>query len=91
MYRQGLATATELLLAYREVAVAARDGLVGDKLRKELATYRDAMVQLQGTITSRVQLGSAGPKEAEHAREALAEAEYWLEEASEEGEASPGK
>ncbi len=92
MYRQGLATPAELLLAYREVAVAARDsGLVGEKLRRELAVYRDEMVELERMIEGRAQVGGAGPQEVEHAREALAEADYWLEEANERSEASPGK
>lgn len=81
-YEHGTATSAELLAAYRDLAVAARDsGLRGEALRGPLAEYRDAMVQARDLIRSRVAAAMESEDATTHVEFQLAEAEYWLAEA----------
>ena len=83
-YQHGAARLGEVLIAYRDIAVAAREsGLAGEKLRRELTVYRDATIELEKDFELRSQAGNAGPEDVVAARLARSEAEYWLVEASE--------
>ena len=90
-YDRGSAGLDELLAAYRDVAVAARDsGLRGERRRRELVAYRDAMVKMRQL--AQIQLDKFGTTSANAAGAEghLAEAEYWLAEVDAEDPPRPG-
>ncbi|MGH7293883.1 MAG: hypothetical protein ACRELB_03065 [Polyangiaceae bacterium] len=82
-FEHGSATLDELFAALRDVAFAARDsGLHGETLRSILTEYRDAVLALQGLTRERMQKGAVGPEALSRVESLLAEAEYWLAEAT---------
>jgi hypothetical protein len=90
-FEHGAASLSELLEARRDVAFAARDsGMRGEALMRVLADYRDAMRSLIELTKTRHAQGAVDEASVQAAEAALAEADFWLAEASErEGLASP--
>ncbi len=81
-YKRGQASLEELMRGQREIALAAREGLRGDKRRQELAAYRDATLESNAAMKRRYTMGSVTEGDVHRAEAALAEAEYWLTEAT---------
>jgi hypothetical protein len=82
-FDKGKATLDEVFVAFRDFAVAARDsGLAGGDLRDVLREYRDAMVALKDLTRERMSKGDVGEDALLRVESLVAEAEYWLEEAS---------
>jgi hypothetical protein len=72
-----------LLVGARDVAFAARDsGLRGEELRSILTEYRDAVVAMKGVTRERVSKGTADEEALNRVESLVAEAEFWLAEAS---------
>jgi hypothetical protein len=83
-YDKGAASLSELLVAYRDVAFAARDsGLRGDALRRPLQDYRDAMLKMRDYMRGRYQSGAVTQADLDRVESSVAEAEFWLAEANE--------
>jgi hypothetical protein len=83
-FEHGTTTLDELFAACRDVAFAARDsGLHGERLRHVLTEYRDAVVALKELTRERLAKGSVGEDAVNRVDSLVAEAEYWLGEASE--------
>ena len=82
-YTSGHASLGELMHDQREVALAAREGLRGDKRRQELAAYRDATLEANAAMKRRYTMAAVNESDLRRAEAALTEAEYWLVEASE--------
>jgi hypothetical protein len=77
------ATIDEVFAACRDVALAARDsGLYGDTLRDVLREYRDAVTALKDLTRERMSKGTVGEDAMARVESLVAEAEFWLEEAS---------
>jgi len=82
-FDHGSATVDELFAACRDVAFAARDsGLRGGALRDVLQEYRDAVVALKDLTRERAAKGVVGEDAVNRVESQLAEAEFWLAEAS---------
>jgi hypothetical protein len=82
-FAHGSATLDELFVACRDVAFAARDsGMVGPPLRDVLKEYRDAVLALRELTKQRLAKGAVGDDASARVEALVAEAEYWLEEAS---------
>jgi outer membrane protein TolC len=82
-YRAGAASMETLMQAERDIALAARDGLRGEKRRHELERYRAAMNTASGAMKQRYDSAKVTEAELHRVEAALAEAEYWLLEATE--------
>jgi hypothetical protein len=83
-FEMGRTTMAELTLAYRDVAVAARDsGLRGDPLRRAIEDYQHAAMVLAKAMRERVDDGRETRSAVDAAEAAMAEAEYWGAEARE--------
>ena len=83
-FEHGTATLDEVFAACRDVAFAARDsGLHGETLRRILTEYRDAVIALKDLTKERAAKGSVGEEAVSRVDSLVAEAEYWLGEASE--------
>jgi hypothetical protein len=81
-YERGMKSASELIAAYRDVAVAAREsGLRGEALRSALTEYRDALARMRDHVKTRVAAGAESEEALMHVEIELAEAEFWLVEA----------
>ena len=82
-FDRGSTTLEELFAGCRDVAFAARDsGMHGEALRGVLTEYRDSVVALKDLTRERVSKGSVGEDAMTRVDELLAEAEYWLADAS---------
>jgi hypothetical protein len=82
-FAHGTATLDEVFAACRDVAFAARDsGMVGPPLRDVLKEYRDAVLALRDLTKQRLAKGTVGDDATARVDALVAEAEYWLEEAS---------
>lgn len=82
-FDRGATTIDELFAACRDVAFAARDsGLHGGALRDVLVEYRDAVVALRDLTRERASKGAVGEEAVSRVESIVAEAEFWLEEAS---------
>jgi hypothetical protein len=82
-FEHGSASLDELFDACRDVAFAARDsGISGEKLRRILAEYRDAAVALRDLTRERLAKGAVNEVTAGRFDALVAEAEFWLAEAS---------
>ena len=72
----------ELMVAYRDVAFAARDsGLRGETLRQAIQEYAKAAAAYQQTVHEHATQGKVSVAEVAAADATMAEASYWLEEA----------
>jgi hypothetical protein len=82
-FDSGKATLDEVFAAFREFALAARDsGLGGGTLRDILKEYRDGVLALKDVTRERMSKGAVGEDTFVRVESLVAEAEYWLEEAS---------
>jgi hypothetical protein len=82
-FDRGATTIDEVFAACRDVAFAARDsGLHGGPLRDVLKEYRDAVVALKELTRERAAKGAVGEEAVARVNSLVAEAEFWLEEAS---------
>jgi len=82
-FGKGKATLDEVFAAFRDFALAARDsGLAGGALRDVLKDYRDGMIALRDLTRGRMSKGEVGEDAMIRVESLVAEAEYWLEEAS---------
>ena len=82
-FDRGATTIDELFAACRDVAFAARDsGLHGGALREVLKEYRDGVVALRDLTRERASKGAVGEAAVSRVESIVAEAEFWLEEAS---------
>ena len=82
-FDRGAATIDEVFAACRDVAFAARDsGLHGGALRDVLKEYRDAVIALRDLTRERASKGAVGEDAVSRVNSLVAEAEFWLEEAS---------
>lgn len=82
-FDRGATTIDELFAACRDVAFAARDsGLHGGALREVLKEYRDGVVALRDLTRERASKGAVGEDAVSRVESIVAEAEFWLEEAS---------
>jgi hypothetical protein len=82
-FDSGKATLDDVFAAFREFALAARDsGLGGGALRDILKEYRDGVVALKDVTRERMSKGAVGEETFVRVESLVAEAEYWLEEAS---------
>jgi hypothetical protein len=82
-FDKGKATLDEVFATFRDFALAARDsGLAGGALRDVLKEYRDAMIALRDLTRERMSKGEVGEDALIRVESLVAEAEYWLEEAS---------
>jgi len=82
-FDRGASTIDELFAACRDVAFAARDsGLHGGALREVLKEYRDGVVALRDLTRERASKGAVGEDAVSRVESIVAEAEFWLEEAS---------
>jgi hypothetical protein len=83
-FDKGKTSIDELFAACRDVAFAARDsGVHGGALRDILREYRDGVVALRDLTRERAAKGAVGEDEVSRIEGIVAEAEFWLEEASE--------
>jgi hypothetical protein len=83
-FAHGAATLDELFAGFRDVAFAARDsGMRGEALRHVLTDYRDGVKSLRELTKERVAKGAATEEALSRVDALVAEAEYWLAEASE--------
>lgn len=82
-FEHGTATLEELFAGFRDVAFAARDsGLHGETLRGILTDYRDGVKSLRELTKERVASGKVGEDAMSRVDALVAEAEYWLAEAT---------
>ena len=82
-FDHGATTIDELFAACRDVAFAARDsGLHGGALREVLKEYRDGVVALRDLTRERASKGAVSEDAVSRVESIVAEAEFWLEEAS---------
>jgi hypothetical protein len=82
-FDRGASTIDELFAACRDVAFAARDsGLHGGALREVLKEYRDGVVALRDLTRERASKGAVGEDAVTRVESIVAEADFWLEEAS---------
>jgi hypothetical protein len=82
-FDHGATTIDELFAACRDVAFAARDsGLHGGALRDVLKEYRDGVLALRDLTRERASKGAVGEDAVSRVESIVAEAEFWLEEAS---------
>lgn len=82
-FEHGTTTLDELFDACRDVAFAARDsGLHGETLRRILTEYRDAATSLRDLTRERLAKGAVNEAAMTRVESLVAEAEYWLAEAS---------
>ncbi len=83
-FEHGATGLDELFAALRDVAFAARDsGFHGEELRSILTDYRDAVAALRDLTRERASRGAVGEGAVQRVEVLLAEAEYWLGEATE--------
>jgi hypothetical protein len=82
-FDKGATTIDELFAGCRDVAFAARDsGMHGEALRDVLTEYRDAVVALKDLMRERISKGSVHEDAMTRVDSLVAEAQYWLEDAS---------
>lgn len=82
-FDQGKATLDEVFAAFRDFALAARDsGLEGAGLRDVLTEYRDGVTALRDLTRERLSKGAVAEEALLRVESLVAEAELWLEEAS---------
>jgi len=83
-FDRGTTSLDELFAGFRDVAFAARDsGFHGEALRHVLTDYRDAVLALKELTRERVAKGALGEDAVARVESLVAEAEFWLGEASE--------
>jgi len=83
LHETGRTGLEEVMRARRDVAVAAREGLRDENRRHALVTYHDVMVKEVDAMKERYETGKVNEGDLRRAEAALAEAEYWLAEATE--------
>jgi len=82
-FDKGKATLDDVFAAFRDLALASRDsGLDGVALRDVLKEYRDGVVALKELTSERLSKGTVGEDAMMRVESLVAEAEFWLEEAS---------
>ena len=82
-FDKGTTTLDAVFAAARDVAFSARDsGLHGEALRGVLKEYRDAVIALKDLTRERLSKGAVGDDDMSRVDALVAEAEFWLEEAS---------
>jgi hypothetical protein len=82
-FDRGSTTIDELFTGCRDVAFAARDsGMHGEALRGVLEEYRSAVVALRDLMRERAAKGAVSDDTMTRVDALVAEAEYWLEDAS---------